>query len=256
MKLTLQPVVRLGSLGCALILVALFGTACGGGGDGSPHWTAVPRAGGIWEGSITINAGPVALELVGASTDAGELRFVNDRGGIYVANIDVTDDEFSGEARVFAPPGGMFSDGSVVTTGRIEGTIVDRESLSGTFTLDSGDSSTFAVAYEDLYERDSSLLLVAGMWIDLSGTVFTVQADGTIFAQDALNCVYSGTGRIIDGDYDIYDLTMQITQCAEYSGAYDGLGVLDDVAFEGDNNGFVVIVNNDELALVLVLERM
>jgi len=256
MKLSFQPIAHLGALGCTMILVAILGTACGGGGGGSSSWTTAPRPGGIWEGSITINAAPVAMELVGASTDAGELRFVNEMGGIYVADIDVEGDGFSGDARVFAPPGGMFSDGSVVTTGRVEGTIVDRESLTGTFTLDSGDSSSFAVIYNDLYERDSSLLLVAGMWIDLSDTVFTVQADGSIFAQDALGCVYNGTGRVINANYDVYDLTMQVSQCAEYDGTYDGLGVLDDVAFEGDNNGFVVIVSNDALALVLVLERM
>jgi len=259
MKTTLQRISRLGGLVLAWFVAGLLATSCGGGGgDGTfqPGDVDDARPGGIWEGTVFINDDPFGFEMVAVSTDDGEMRGVNGAGSIYHAHVNVSGATFSGNIRVFAEPGTTFTDGSTVTTGDLQGTIVERVEAEGTFTLDSGDTGSFVLGYDDLYERDSSLGLVGGMWTDMSGTVFTVMADGSIFAQDALGCVYEGQTSIIDAAYDVYDVEVHVTQCGLYDGAYHGLGVLDDIAFEGDNDALVVIMSNDELAQVLLLERM
>ena len=258
MKTTLQRISRLGGLAVVSVVAGLLATSCGGGGGSSfqPGQEIDAMPGGIWEGTVFINADPVGYEMVAVSTDDGEMRGVNEAGAIYHAHVNVSGATFSGNIRVFAEPGTTFSDTSTVTTGELQGTIVERTGAEGTFTLASGDTGSFVLEYDDLYERDSSLGLVGGMWIDESGTVFTVMADGSVFAQDALGCVYAGQISILDADHNAYDVEVHVTQCGQSDGAYHGLGVLDDVAFEGDNNGLAVVMSNDTLARVLLLERM
>jgi len=258
MKTILHDFPRLGMLFLVSILAGAGVSSCGGsGGDGfEPGEVVDALPGGIWEGTVFINDDPFGFEMVAVSTDDGEMRGVNEAGAIYHAHVNVAGATFSGNIRVFAEPGTTFTDGSTVTTGDLQGTIVERSEAEGTFILDSGDTGSFVLDYDDLYERDSSLGLVGGMWVDMSGTVFTVMADGSIFAQDGLGCVYEGQTLIIDAAYDVYDVEVHVTQCGQFDGAYHGLGVLDDVAFEGDNDGLVVIMSNDALGLVLLLERM
>ena len=258
MKIILHDLPRLGLLLLVSILASAAVSSCGGsGGDGfKPGEVVDALPGGIWEGTVFINDDPFGFEMVAVSTDDGEMRGINEVGAIYHAHVNVSGATFSGNIRVFAEAGTTFSDGSTVTMGDLQGTIVERSEAEGTFILDSGDTGSFVFDYDDLYERDSSLGLVGGMWVDMSGTVFTVMADGSIFAQDSLGCVYEGQTSIIDAAYDVYDIEAHVTQCGQFDGAYHGLGVLDDVAFEGDNNGLVVIMSNDALGLVLLLERM
>lgn len=259
MKTALRPIQPRSALALVSAAAVVLLTACGGGGgdDGfrpPPPVDALP--GGLWEGTVTIDETLVPVGLMGVSTDAGEIRLFDDEGRFYFANTNTSGDSFTGGARVFAAPGTAFADDSLVTTGRVDGTIVERGRLTGTFTLDSGDSMEFDVDYNDLYERNSSLALIGGMWVDLSETVFNVDADGIIFAQDSLGCVYDGVVSVIDPDFDAYDIAISVSQCADFDGAYQGLGVLDDLAFEGDNDAFVVLMSNDTLALLLALERM
>jgi len=259
MKTTLQRILRLGGLVLVSFVAGLLATGCGGGGGGSsfkPGEVVDQRPGGLWEGTVYFNDDPSVFEMVAVSTDDGEMRGVNGAGSIYHAHVNVSGVTFSGNIRVFAPPGTTFTDGSTVTTGDLQGTIDERAEAEGTFTLGTGDTGMFTLVYDDLYERNSSLVLVGGMWTDMSGTVFTVTAEGAIFAQDGLGCVYEGQMSIIDAAYDVYDVEVHVTQCGLYDGAYHGLGVLDDIAFEGDNDGLIVIMSNDELAQVLLLERM
>ena len=213
----------------AAIVAIVVSSACGGGGGDNTFRPLEPpaaQAGGIWDGTVTLNGGPIAVGLVGASTDAGEIRLADGLGNIYAATLDVDGDALTGTVRAFAPPGGSFSDGSVVTTGQIDATLVERTSMTGTFSLDSGDTGVFAMPYDDLYERFSSLARATGMWIDEVGTVYTVQADGTFFGQDALGCVYNGLLSIIDSDFNVYGVEVRLTQCPGFEGVYQGLGAV------------------------------
>ncbi|MGD8510593.1 MAG: hypothetical protein PVI16_03140, partial [Gammaproteobacteria bacterium] len=93
-------------------------------------------------------------------------------------------------------------------------------------------------------------------WRDDSGTTYTIDADGSIFGQNASGCVYDGQISLIDVDYNVYRVEINTSSCQEEDGSFSGLGALFDNAEAGENGRFVFLGSEAGIkALTLDLTR-
>jgi hypothetical protein len=133
---------------------------------------------------------------------------------------------------------------------RFEASFEEREFLMGEFesswtTADPRDEGIFSLTYDPLYERASSLALLAGTYTAGTDTL-TIDDQGAIFYQSAANdCAGSGAAELIDPEFNLYRLRVVFGGCsrddAVRNGAtYSGLAYLSD---SGD------AVTNDVLQL-------
>jgi hypothetical protein len=240
-------------------MVAVLASCGGGGGDGGGGGTTVDEApGGLWSGTLVIDGQAGRQDLVGISTDDGRFRFISvDTEGQFSGMVAVAGTRVTGSGKAFAPPGFTWRDGSTVATLTMTGTLRERRSMEGAWTSATGESGTFALAYDPDYEKDSSLALLVGVWTVYDDNLnpfatFTIEADGQFSGQNAAGCTSVGRISIIDPAFDVYGIASSISNCA-IAGDYEGLGVLGSIASPDDV--FLFSVNNDTRALLLGLER-
>jgi hypothetical protein len=235
---------------CASLILAVIG--CGGGnGDSS----ATIDISGIWEGNFTDQFNQV-YSVVGITTENREARFVSELGGQYSGTVNVSGNSISGTLRAYAPVGFLFPDGSTVGNVSISGTVITKQSFTGTY-VGVGDSGSFSLTYDSIYERPSSLSLISGNWI-LSefGYTFTVTINnaGVFSGNDTDGCVYNGTVSIINSSYNAYRINLTVSSCGTANGNYSGLAVLsDDVNV---NDTLIYGVSNQNLSATGFLERL
>ena len=262
------------------VLLALLAvtTGCGGGGGGSgginvgdidpPVELDDPDPGGIWgNGTIIFQEGATdweEREIGIVSTSTGEMRFVDELGASYVAQVEtskfsfsgITYQDFSGTVVEFAAPGLQFADGSTVVKGTITGRIFE-EYIDALIDPDVGGFRNIFAVPDDLYARNSSLALVSGTWEDDVGSIYNIDSGGALFGQDTSGCVYDGSVSIIDADVNVYRINIAVSSCVDADGTYIGLGVLDDLVAVGDNRVLVLNANNgDVAAITLALEKL
>lgn len=251
---------RLLLLAASLFVLSTVAGCGGGGSGGNSSGTQPPpvvdaKLGGIWEGTIFNENIGSSWQLIGLSLDTGESRFIDEFGTQYVATLTVSGTSFSGTFFGVAPVGETFIDGSVVATGNMSGTISERNRISGSYTVSTGERGSLNLFYNSIYERDSSLSLMAGTWIDADQDTFAVDAQGEIFGQDSIGCVYTGRVSIINRDFNAYRVQLNVSSCGTFNGSYSGLGILDDYQVVSDNRIFIFQVSNDRWALTnLVLK--
>jgi hypothetical protein len=150
------------------------------------------NAGGLWQGSTFNDQAGLTFETIGVVTkNNGEARFLNDQGQqLILSGISGNDGNISVTFTAI--------DGSTVTTGTLTGTVVERVSLEGDRSLNTGETGTVTMNYNDLYERGSDLTRTIGSWVDSFGVVYSVDGAGSIFAQDAFGCVYDSGVSIVN----------------------------------------------------------
>lgn len=242
-------------------------SACGssgssGGGGGSSMLPPLPTSdaslGGLWEGSLTYQD-QTFEDLVGFTTADGRLTLISldtfgpDTVAQYMGMISVDGETFSGSGTAYAELGATWDSGATVLGFTVMGTIIERATITGSFQLDGGESVDFDLAYDPVYEEDSSLALLEGVWSvynDLLNpvTTFTVEAGGQFSAQSATGCASLGQVAIIDALYNLYQWTVTISNCG-IAGDYTGFAVLDSLS-----PAIVVNISNDQRALVFFLE--
>ena len=130
----------------------------------------------------------------------------------------------------------MLDDGSSSATCTATGTIQERQSLAVTTNCTTDLGSTFSnsatLNYDSLYDRDSSLSVIAGNYDD-GGLVLNIAVNGVIFEQDpATACIINGQVSIIDSAFNAYDFSMTFSNClgnfAILNGeTFTGLAILD-----------------------------
>ena len=250
---------------CVLSLAAIC-VACGGGGGGGaapppPVINASP--GGIWEG-IDSDGGTV-IALV---TETGRFHFIDEFGNQGSGNLSVSNgNDVAGNFQLVTLLGFTFPDGTTLADCTLSGTVTERQTMAVTAncTTTAGlqDQITVTLNYDALYERDSSLATIAGMYDDGSGIVTDIGSDGTIFEQDPVSgCVTNGQVNVIDSSFNAYDFQFGFSNCtgqfAILNGAsFVGIGALDNtvtpealfVAATGNIAGTLV-------SFVSVLERL
>lgn len=222
----------------SITLSVLILSACGGGGDSSPPSVPPPVAnqspGGIWLGVDSIGQDIVALV-----TETGRFHFIADLSSQGAGVLSVSNgNDVDGNFDLVTESGFVFADGTTLANCALSGTVNERQTLTVTVncTTTAGlqTQTTVALAYEPLYDRNSSLATIAGMFDDGAGGIVTIiAADGTIFEQDPVSgCVTNGQVRIINSNFNAYDIETGFSNCtgqaAILNGAtFVGIGVLD-----------------------------
>jgi hypothetical protein len=152
--------------------------------------------------------------------------------------------QVSGSGTLYAVPGSVLDDGSTVAALTITGgTFIEANSLDLTVEA-AGASVTVSATYDPVYERGSSLDTVAGTYtsFDIFGepSSFAIDDSGAISAQSESGCVANGQVTIINASFNAYDVSLDVSDCAELDGAYDGLGITQDNNATDDEFPFAV----------------
>lgn len=205
---------------------------CGGGGGGGGHHgsgggggSGTQSPGGIWKGTDSLTG----LTLEGLVTENGQFLFIRADGTQYLGNVTTSGTSGTGTFDGFAPFGTTFADGSNHGTGTISGTIQQRSSFVATtqFTTDGGTavSDSMSMTFKSLYNQPSSLATIAGNYTNTTtGTVYSIDANGVLFAQDATTgCVQNGVVSIINASYDAYGIGISYASCTGVYAVLNGL---------------------------------
>ena len=195
---------------CVLSLTA-FCVACGGGGGGAAPTLQPPvvnvSPGGIWTGIDS--DGDLIVALV---TETGRFNFLDEFGNQGSGTLNVSNgNDVAGNFQLVTPFGITFPDGTTLADCTLSGTVTERQTMSVTVncTTTAGlqDQITVTLNYEAIYERDSSLATIAGMYDDGSGIVTEIASDGTISEQDPVSgCVTNGQVNVINSTFNVYDV--------------------------------------------------
>lgn len=201
---------------------------CGGGGGGSPSPSVPPPVanqspGGLWFG--TDSGGSVVVAFV---TETGRFHFIDEflNQGAGILNVN-NGDNIASNFQLVAFTGSTFQDGTTLADCTLSGMVTERQTMTITVncTTTAGlQNQIMAVLnYDTLYERNSSLATIAGMFVDLSGIVTTISSDGTFFKQDPVTgCVTNGQFSIIDSNFDLYDIEFGLSNCTGQFAIFNG----------------------------------
>jgi hypothetical protein len=248
-----------------VILGLAFVAGCGGGGGGGGTPILQNAAvGGAWFGTLATGE-----DVVGIAAETGEFHLVNAvTGEQYFGTVTANGTAISGQFTGYTAPGFTFADGTTRGTGSLTGAVVARTSMTAatSFTTSAGtpDNNTVTLAYDATYERDSSLAVLAGTFVDFAtDAVADIDVNGALFMQDPTsNCVINGTFSIIDPQFNAYRLQYTYSSCAGADAAlngvtFRGLAVLDITT--GTDNLLVFtqgLAGSTGIAALRLLERI
>jgi len=247
----------------SLAILSLM-SACGGAGSGSGANSAnAITAGGIWRGIDGNNN----LPIEGVITEDGVFTFTESNGVVYAGTLTLSGETFSGSFQGFTTDAATpFWDGSTHATGTLSGTVAAQSVLtvSVILTTDLGATSTDKVQlkFDSLYNAGSSLAKLAGNYVDESGTVYNIDANGAIYGQSATSgCVINGQVSVATAAYDVYRVSTTIANCTGNSSVQNGstlsgLAVLDSAV--NPVQAEVIVTGTDgsaQIGVVLNLSR-
>ena len=243
---------------------------CGGGGSGdapAPNPPPPPPPppptdalmGGHWFGTVTNDLHAVTEEYIAMVDEFGRFRFASVDSAVQMSgNFVVAGDTLTGDGTAFADAGVFWLDAKSATPVTIEGTIVSRSEMSGTWITAAGELGTFEFFYDPtFYERASPLSLLAGSWTAYDENLdpqvtFTIAADGSFSGENTLGCNSTGQFAIIDGDFNLYEVQSTITDC-ELAGDYIGLAFLVDLL--EPNDALILANDNGSRAFLTGFEK-
>lgn len=256
-------------LGVLLLAASYLVAACGGGSSsggagGSPPPPPPPpppaaqKTGGLWFGTLTSDMNMVTEDYIALSSDDGRFRLISvDSDVQFVGAAMATGTALSGTARAFADSGVNWLDGNHVADATITGIISERGTMSGSWVLSSGESGTFDLAYDALFEKGSSAAMLEDIWTGYDDfgnpdVTFTIDANGAFNSQNSRGCVSIGQFTEIDPGTNLYEVQSDISNCA-IAGSYSGLAFLADLF--AINDALVIAIDNDQQPILLGLAR-
>jgi len=248
-----------------LMFLMLAVSGCGGGSGGagpSPPPVTNASPGGIWSGPDSSGRDVIAL-----ITETGRFHFINEDLSQGSGVLSVTGgNQINGTFQLVTQLGYTFVDGTTSANCSFTGSVVERQTITGsvncTTTAGLQTQVTATLAYEALYDRDSSLAMVSGNYQAVQ-EVLNIAADGTVFSQNAgTACVVNGQVTIINAAYNAYDVSFTYSNClgqeAILNGStFTGLALLDNTTLP-EEIGIAVTgdVVGVHVSLVLILERV
>ena len=171
------------------VLLAFVLAACGGGGGGgslapTPPPVSNASPGGIWSGTDS-DGGEVAALV----TETGRFHFIDEFLSQGAGILSVSNgNNVAGDFQFVPDLGFTFEDGTTLADCTLSGTVAERQTLTVTVNCTTTDGLqsqvTSTLSYEAIYDRDSSLAAIAGMYGDDSGIVTDINSEGRIFEQD------------------------------------------------------------------------
>lgn len=249
--------------GAVLVAASMVLAACGGGSSSSGGPISPPppvdqKTGGLWFGTLTSDSNVVTEDLVALSSDDGRFRFLSvDSAVAFVGFSQTAGTSMTGTARAFADSGVNWLDGNHVVDATLTATISERSTMSGSWALASGESFTFDLTYDALYEKDSATSLLEDIWTGYDdfgnpNVTFVIDADGAFDGQNTAGCVSVGQFTVIEAASNLYQVQSEISNCG-IAGTYQGFAFLADLL--NINDGLVISIDNDELPILIGLER-
>lgn len=228
-------------------ILALLGalallSACGGGDvavsptldPADAQALEVAGLNGIWAGDYSDSAGTTCTDVQGLIYNGSVYAISEDCDVVLTGTLSISGDVASIAFDQFT----------------VDGSSNGQSSFSGSYTLQSqinGNMNTGAnlnLSYDIIYENDSAIALVAGSWGDPQGLAISVDAAGNIVGADINNCTYGGSISIIDANYNLYAVNVELNDfmgsCGS-AGSYAGMVSVTD----GANAAMTILVGND-----------
>lgn len=215
---------------------------------------------GIWRG---VDSG--GRDVVAFVNRFSSFQFVDGfenqgSGFLAVGTGDVVDSNF----RLVTQRGATFADGTTAADCTFSGSLIERQTLTVTEICMTSAGLQFQeiliLTFDALYDRDSSLAIIAGMYETPTGNVLSIASDGTIFVQDAVSgCVTNGQVSVAVSFTNMYFYAYGIDNCngpdAIWNGSsFSGLAVLDNT-FSPESLTVAVIGEVGGVAISLVVEN-
>jgi len=226
-------------MGILALVIALC--ACGGGGgDSNNDGNNVPpgvnaNADGLYNGTYTDN--DQSFEVTGFVKN-NRLTAVNYAGGVLLqGRLALAGNDFTSTLTFYGQSSGVRG------TADANGSVVERESISGTFTASDSTSGTFSLRYDPIYERNATLRAISGIWSEVDvgfTTTLTIQNDGSFEGSDTDGCLYAGSIGVFDPDFNLYDVRFRVMNCGAVNGNYRGFTALHDTNNRNDTLAYAV----------------
>ena len=106
--------------------------------------------------------------------------------------------------------------------------------------------------YNEIYDESSSLEAAQGEWVytdrDELTTKISIDEKGTIVGDDTDSCEYIGYVDIINPNYNVYKINVEIKECGSTNGVYEGVSFFEDGIFK-------LQIANPQYALYYAFER-
>ncbi len=226
-----------------VFFLSIIAACSGGDGGGSSTPVADGNPEGIWSG--TFDEEGTTYEVSGLIHSGEIVAFSTDAGVVYKGTYSVAGDEITANMNCFESGGSFFA------TSVLNGTFSEQGHLNGTFTTsyvgNGTTQGTISLAFNQIYNRPSSLELVAGDWEVAYGD-YSAQAliddQGHITAEDTDGCIYAGVISVLDPNHNLYAVDVDVTDCY-LAGQYGGFAMLDDKDAEYDNNTLIYGASSD-----------
>lgn len=199
--------------------------SCGGGDEGQTNYTSNASPGGIWIGTDAVSG----LAVVGLVDELGFFSIIRADGMQIVGQALTAQNDVIASTEETTAFGVTFPDGSTHGSGTLTGTVTTGSTLDADlqFTTDAGTGAhvLLDLKFDTTYYESSSLDEIAGTYHDqATGTIVTVDASGSIFAQDAASsCVINGTAAIIEDTYNIYGVKLTYSNCQGLQAVLNGI---------------------------------
>lgn len=234
-------------------LLALAGCGSESGDNPAPPVEDL-APGGYYTGTLTQDGKNQSIE--GLVTEDGYAVFIS-ADGVYAGQLGVEGSVYENVFKAYTFPGATWDGSNTVLTGSIKGTIKERNSLSGDYSL--GDvTGKVALSYEkELYEQPASTARIAGDWGYTIGSyqlTLTFSEDGSYFGQDSSGCTLAGKWSIPDEDFNGYRIKDGAISCGYGATAFTGVAMIYEEP-SVDSDVIVIGMHNAKYAYVDVLIR-
>lgn len=245
-----------------LVVSTLLTAACGGGDSGGstspPKPTPIATTPGIYSGSFTSSTSGTGGDLVGIVTADGQARFFSTtNGGQYFGSVPTTGTTVTGTVTGIAPGGTTWPDLTLSAPFTLTVTAKAQSSLTGSYS-GGGDQGTFSFTYQPIYERPSSLAIVAGVYTGTPNgdtTTVAIDANGVVTGSDSYGCVYNGSVTVPNSAANYYDVSVTATTCGPNDGTFTGLATLGDASATSQNNVLIFQINNGNVVITESLTK-
>lgn len=186
-------------------------------------WPEKQAIDGIWQGSFDINGrGPYDFQAIHVNGRSTAVSYK--AKAMCVGSVEADGEFYLSNYTLYSLDGAPFD------SARLTGYLRSDRIESYFRTLSGGDTGALNMDYNPIFEHSSDLSLLAGDWqyVDRDGlTIAMSVVDGQWSGKDTDDCVYQGEVKIINPNYNAYDVSVLITQCDSVSGNYQGLAYLD-----------------------------
>ena len=214
----------------------------------------IPNA-GIYQGNFYSNLTGEAIPGQAVISPDGKIAVFSFDAMAGMGNWSSNGAAFSGSGTaVSADPDFTFNSNFTMS-----GQISAEYRVVGTYNVSGGDYGTFDFfALPALYRRGISLQAISGNYSAenlVSGATGSVSitASGGLNGSDSFGCKYSGQLTILDTEFNVYKVSVNVSGCGVSNGQYTGYGVQLDYSSLGDRRALRLVATNGTYAGVFDL---